>query len=74
MSVIGLIVSVLMGIIGVIFRRLGMLDARLREAPDRDEVRQLVRDKLEATVLMQKELKEDIKDLSAKIDRLLSRG
>lgn len=73
MPVVGLIVSVMLALFGIVFRRLNMLDARLREAPDREEVRQLVSDKLEPTIVLQKELKEDVKIMDHKLDKLLDR-
>lgn len=44
---------------------------KINQVPDRKEVANLINDKLEATKVMQNELKEDIKRVEAKLDLLL---
>ena len=71
LTVIGLVVSIITGIIGVLFRRMNELDRRLRGAPDRDEVKDLIDTKLESVKVLQQEIKEDTKELSRKMDKLI---
>jgi len=74
LGIIGLIVSVMLALFGIVFRRMNEMDSRLREAPSREEVRELVQDKLAPIDVLQKEIKEDVKSINRKLDKLLDKG
>ena len=66
-----IVVPIVLAYCGYSEVRMRRLEDRLNSVPDRKEVANLVADKLEATKVMQSELKEDVKRLEAKIDLLL---
>lgn len=70
LTLIGIAVSIISGAFGMAFKRIGELDRRLRDAPDRDEVKDLINTKLEVVKVLQHEIKEDTKELKEKIDRI----
>lgn len=69
-----IIVPIVLAYCGYSEVRMRRLEEQLNKTPDRKEVAALVTDKLEATKVMQSELKEDIRRLEAKLDLILLRG
>lgn len=66
------IVSTVVGLwLGSIEWRFRGMDARMRHAPDREEVERTIDMKQEAQDVMQENLREDIKELKVKLDKLL---
>ena len=63
LSVIGLVVSVIMTMFGLVFKRLNSMDSRLREVPSRREVSTEIEVRQEAIKAIQHEIKEDIKEM-----------
>lgn len=72
-AIVGFVTSILSGIFGVIFKRLNDMDKRLREAPSRDEVKDIVDVRLESVKVLQQEIKEDTKELKHKLDRVIEK-
>ena len=72
-SILGMLVSVVLALFGMVFKRINSMDTRLRDAPSRDEVRDLMSDKMEPVNVLQQELKEDVRSINNKLDRLLER-
>ena len=69
MGFIGVIISVWLG--GLEWRMRSM-DAKLRCVPSREEVNGTIDIKVDSLKVMQGELKEDIKELKHKVDKLIS--
>lgn len=69
--IIGLVSSIVGIWLTSIERRLKTMDARLREAPSREETDHLIDLKQEATKAVQEEIKADIIRVETKIDRLI---
>ena len=72
-GLIGIIGAVLALWLGSIEVRMRNLDARLREAPSRDEVAVEIDIRQEAIKAVQAEIKEDVNRLEHKIDKLLDK-
>ena len=72
-TVLGLCVTVLLSIFGVVFKRINTMDNRLRHVPSRQEVERLIDNKQEGLKILQAEIKEDIKEVRLKIDALFDK-
>ena len=67
-----IIVPAIVGIwLGGIEWRMRSMDARLRDAPSRDEVNEAIEVRQEVVKAMQEEIKDDIKKMEHKLDELL---
>lgn len=73
LTLLGIAVSIISGAFGMAFKRIGELDRRLREAPDRDEVKDLIDTKLESVKVLQREIREDVRNCEEKIDKILNK-
>ncbi len=69
----GLVVAVVGVWLGSMERRMRNLDARVRLSPSRDEVHKTIDLKQEAVKVLQQELKEDLKEINRKLDRLIEK-
>lgn len=67
---VGLLTSINLTVLGILFRRMNMLDERLRQAPSREEVEKTVDTKLEAVKVLQQEIKEDIKYMRHQLEKI----
>ena len=74
------VVAIVGGIIGYLFWRIKKMEDRLEKAMSKEDIKELIKDKLEPVkVLIEeqskdiKEQKQDIKDMDKKLDRLLER-
>ena len=65
-TILGIILTVASFWVGSIEWRIRTMDSKLRDAPSREEVRQLIDTKQEALNVRQDEIKEDVKEI--KID------
>lgn len=70
---IGLAITVIGSYVGSVEWRLRTMDERLRKAVGKDDILELIDLKQESLEVLQRELKEDIKNLDDKLDRILER-
>ena len=71
-EVIIYLISAIVGLwLGSVEWRLRNMEQRLRNSPDRHEVNRQIDIKQEATTAVQQELKEDMKEVKQKLDRLI---
>lgn len=70
LTIVGLAITILTTLFGVIFKRLNDMDDRLRQAPTRREVSEEIEVRIETVRVLQKEIKEDIKEIKESIKDL----
>lgn len=68
----GLLLTVIGGWIGSIEFRMRQINDKLRDVPTREEVGNTIDIKQESIKVLQLEIKEDIKELTKKVDKLIS--
>lgn len=67
------LISTIVGLwLGSVEWRLRNMDTRMRNAPSREEVEKQIDLKNEALRVMQKEIKEDVRDINKKLDALIN--
>ena len=71
MWVIGIIVSFVSLIFGMLVKRINNMDARMRQALSKQEVKELIQDKMMIHDFRLDGLKEDLKAMDQKLDKLL---
>lgn len=69
--IFGAIASVLGFFIKSLYARLESLEGRSREAIDEMKVRQIIEDKLAILSIQTSDIKEDVREIKIKIDKLL---
>lgn len=72
-SGLGLLVTIMLAMFSMVFKRLNTMDERLRKAPSREEMRAHVQDKLEVHSVQLQEIKDDLKDVGHKLDKLIEK-
>lgn len=65
--------SVVGVVIGYIMWKFKKIETKVDKSLDEQEVRQIIDDKIEPMKVMQKEVKEDLNRIEAKLDRLIER-
>lgn len=73
-SGLGLLVTIMLAMFSMVFKRLNTMDERLRNAPSREEMRDHVQDKLEVHSVQLQEIKADLKSVDRKLDKLIDRN
>ena len=73
MALAGLIGTLAMAWLARLHRRLDSMDERMRNAPSRDEVKDMIEVRLEPVEVQTLEIKEDIKKLDSKLDKIIDK-
>lgn len=72
-TLIGIVLTLIGSYVGSLEWRMREMDERLRQAISKEDIIELIDMKQESMEVMQKELKDDIKSLDAKLDKLIDR-
>jgi len=73
LGLFGLIGSLSMIWLSRLHKRLDSMDERIRRALTRDEIKDMIEDKLEPLEVQTFEIKEDIQKLDTKLDKIIDR-
>lgn len=72
-ALVGLFITLIGSYVGSIEWRLRTMDDRLRKAISKDDILELIDIKQESVEVLQKELKEDIRDINHKLDKIIDK-